>query len=152
MVIIIELSKYQRHLNHVSSSATNSATQVVNLGSDHAPLSEIETVLTRLSACLESTNMSDFFKNNGYYTRAQRNARLVLEDLRKVIPRFRTRYEVPCWKTSFFAVQESPLQNHLHEKPTQNVVSGSIGGFNFSDRGNYFWHKFALEWQQSLSF
>ena len=60
MVIIIDL-------NHVSSPATNSATQVVNLGSDHATLSEIETVLTRLSACLESANiMSDFFKNNGY--------------------------------------------------------------------------------------
>ena len=137
-----ELSKYQRHLNHVSSSATNYATQV---GSDNATLSEIETVLTRLSACLESTNMSDFFKNNGYYTRAQRNARLVLEDLRKVIPRFGTRYEVPCWKTSFVAVRESPLQNRLHGKPAQNVVSGSIGGFNFSHGGNYFWHKFTLD-------
>ena len=118
----------RRHLNQARfESATSSVSSVDTLSA------EIDTVLTRLNKCLISTNMSSYFKRTGYYGKAQMNARLALEDFRKVIPRLKSSYLAPCWNMSFTARRES-LRGKIikHEKLNRVTIKGYMGDYQFS--------------------
>ena len=113
-----------------------SVTHAVNLLSDATLSGETDTVLTRMNICLESTNMSDYFKKKGYYATAQMNVRLVFQGLRKIIPRFGMSYTVPCWNTTFQATKESLrtslIKRRILNRNASSTISGSVGGFHFS--------------------
>ena len=94
---------------------------------------EVRIVSSRIRDCLTATNMSDYFITNNYMTTAGHNARQVLESLRKIIPRFESEYDLPCWKMS--------LEVTLKSKPAKwgtpvssNIVEGFIDGMKFSHK------------------
>ena len=109
----------KRNLNQVKHTPTESEVLSNTVPTPHSD-SEIDTVLQRMDRCLVSTNMTSYFRSHRYYNRAQINARHLLEGLRKTIPTFTVPYDVPCWHTSFLAVQQSPIS-----------MTGSIGTFHF---------------------
>ena len=116
-----------RHLNPVRSEVLVPSDATLSL------TEEIDAVLRRIDSCLVSTNVSAYFKNKGFYNRAQDNARLILKELRKIIPRFQTPYTIPCWNVSFNATWESKRTTYTkHRQSIIHSVSGFIGQHEFS--------------------
>ena len=120
--------------HHWNQNRRTSATMEPHLVDNSSLNLEVATVLNRIDTCLVATNMSDYFKKNGYYSMAKENAETVLRALRKIVPEFQTPYKVPCWKTAFKAVWEGVSSTNLQKKqfPKQSAISGYIGAFNFS--------------------
>ena len=49
--------------------------------------------------------MTDYFIANRYIATAERDARDILKWLRQTIPRFESKYSLPCWNASFNVVR-----------------------------------------------
>ena len=118
------LGESSRHLDQIPSEVLVPSDATLTLHN------EIDAVLRRIDYCLVSTNMSAYFKRKGFYNRAQANARLVLKELRKIIPRFQTPYTIPCWNVSFYATWKSKYIKRRNS--ITYSVSGSIGRHKFS--------------------
>ena len=84
---------------------------------------ELDVVSSRLSACLDATNLTWHFKNEGYYDRAHADAERLFRNLRRAVPTFSEPYTIPCWKTSFYATWTSQQTK---------IVTGNIGDVDFS--------------------
>ena len=124
--------------HHWNQNPRTSTTMEPHLVDNSSLNWEVATILNRIDTCLVATNMSDYFKKNGYYSMAKENAETVLRALRKIVPEFQTPYKVPCWKTAFKAVWEGVSSTNLEKKnlPRQSAISGYIGAFNFSFENN----------------
>ena len=106
-------------------------------GSKHettSPLEEeVRIVSSRIRDCLTATNMSDYFITNNYMTTAEHNARQVLESLRKIIPRFESKYDLPCWKMSLeVTLKSKTTASKNFPLPNSNIIEGCINGVNYS--------------------
>ena len=142
--------------HHWNQNRRTSATMEPHLMDNSSLNVEVATVLNRIDTCLVATNMSDYFKKNGYYSMAKENAETVLRALRKIVPEFQTPYKVPCWKTAFKAVWEGVSSTNLEKKnlPIQSAISGYIGAFNFSFGNNNGMLNHILgrvEWERKLA-
>ena len=94
---------------------------------------EVRIVSSRIRDCLTATNMSDYFITNNYMTTAEHNTRQVLESLRKIIPRFESEYDLPCWKMSLEVTLKSKPAKWVSPVPS-NIVEGFIDGIEFSHK------------------
>ena len=94
---------------------------------------EVRIVSSRIRDCLTATNMSDYFITNNYMTTAEHNTRQVLESLRKIIPRFESKYDLPCWKMSLeVTLKSTPVK--WGTPVSSNTVEGFIDGMKFSHK------------------
>ena len=137
---------YNPQVNEYSRIASNSKHESTSLleevdidskstGSKHettSPLEEeVRIVSSRIRDCLTATNMSDYFNN--YMTTAEHNTRQVLESLRKIIPRFESEYDLPCWKMSLeVTLKSTPAK--WGTPVSSNTVEGFIDGMKFSHK------------------
>ena len=139
---------YKPQVNEYSRIASNSKHESTSLleevdidskstVSEHettSPLEEeVRIVSSRIRDCLTATNMSDYFITNNYMTTAEHNARQVLESLRKIIPRFESKYDLPCWKMSLEVTLKSKPAKWVSPVPS-NIVEGFIDGIEFSHK------------------
>ena len=130
---VVDISdKWRETVGHSSKSSLYHDTNMAKRHLNHAlgeqgKSNELDIILSRVNTCLESTNLTLYFKSKGYYDRVQTDADRLLTNLRKVIPPLRAPYTVPCWKTSF----QVTWINSRTTKATRNV-KGHIGDFNFS--------------------
>ena len=107
----------------VFTTGTRPSTEFVSESDSTAPVSEegneLDVVLSRVRTCLDATNVTWHFKNEGYYAKAHADAELIFKGLRRGIPTFTEPYTAPCWKTPF------------HASWVAHSVKGNVGDFNF---------------------
>ena len=119
-----------------NTTASNHRKYSVHSPPNNARFNETQLIVDRINSCLASTNMLTYFQQMGFYKTAQENAGLVLKALRKIIPRFSMRYELPCWNASFQA-KRLRFNNHA-------FVRGSIGNLNFTQHPTISAHNVVL--------
>ena len=132
--LLLKDSKSTGSKHETTSLLVKDSQSTVSEHETTSPLEEeVRIVSSRIRDCLTATNMSDYFITNNYMTTAEHNARQVLESLRKIIPRFESEYDLPCWKMS--------LEVTLKSKPAKwgtpvssNIVEGFIDGIKFSHK------------------
>ena len=90
---------------------------------------ELQAIMNRIDSCLASTEMLTYFREKGYYEKAQENARLVLATFRNIFPKLSTPYRLPCWNTTFQA--KKGHQPNVF-KYMYMYIEGSIGNYQFS--------------------
>ena len=102
----------------VGSTHTESNHEITSLLEE-----EVRTVTSRIRHCLAVINMTDYFIANRYIATAERDARDILKWLRQTIPRFKSKYSLPCWNASF---------NVVRVPSSETTMKGTLNGKTFS--------------------
>ena len=91
---------------------------------------EVGTVVGRIRDCSAVINLTI---SNDYIITVEQNVRRVVKWLRKTVPRFESKYDVPCWRANFEVTLESGVINtKVSPIPNDNRFWGSLDGKSFS--------------------
>ena len=96
---------------------------------------EVGNVIGRTRDCLAVINMTDYFISNDYIITEEQNVRRVVKWLRKTVPRFESKYDVPCWRANFEVTLESKVSSKKASPiDCDNHIRGSLDGKSFSHK------------------
>ena len=93
--------------------------------------SEQSTVYSNLEKCLSAANLTQYFKDTDWYSKAMDNALKFISTLREIIPaQFSRSFQTPCWETSF-NLRYCRAATSPHSTEYRLALEGEVGSMSF---------------------
>ena len=98
------------------------------------PPDNVQLHRQRLLVCLDTTNMTDFFTQEGLLDAALDNVKYTVDTIRQFIPtEFSDQFHSSCWKSNFgFNIENSTIQGHFGQFTFEGNIDTTALSFKLS--------------------